>query len=385
MLTVTAVAGKTPEPPPRPQGLCSMPYARPSALHGLRTRPQGGDPLVQGEPGRGECEGADPGLGVGPHPVRDPLDGAEQGRGVDQRVRDGRRGARLVARQVLVLDLGGFLLVAHALGELVVEVLLPAAHAADVQGRVRAEHVGEGGHVVTDGQRHGRADVEALHGQPGLLAARPDVGERGGLEVLGGGEDEQGAVGDLAGLLQVLRPDGGDVERDVLALRVHGELDRLAGAAGQRQRPVLALVAEALAGHRLADDLHVLPGAGERLVELDAVPALGDLGAGDAEAEPEAALGEGVEGGGRHGGHRGLAGRDLHDRGADVDALGLGGDPGEHGRGVGAVGLRGPADVVAEAVRLLGHGEVVGVHASAPVAEIDAEPHVSSPYRFTDQ
>ncbi|CAM5736512.1 hypothetical protein SMICM304S_08914 [Streptomyces microflavus] len=40
---------------------------------------------------------------------------------------------------------------------------------------------------------------------------------------------------------------------------------------------MLPLVREALAGHRLADDLDVLAGAGQRLVELDTVPALGDL------------------------------------------------------------------------------------------------------------
>ena len=43
--------------------------------------------------------------------------------------------------------------------------------------------------------------------------------------------------------------------------------------------------------------------------------------------------------------------------------------------GVGAVGLRGPDDAVAEPVGLLGQGEVVGVVAGAPVAEVQSESH----------
>ncbi|GAA3307570.1 hypothetical protein GCM10020295_66880 [Streptomyces cinereospinus] len=240
-----------------------------------------------------------------------------------------------------------------------------------------AEGVGEGGHVlvVADGEGQGRADVEAVHGPARLLAPRAQVPDRGVLQVFGGREDQQGAVGDLAGLLQVPGADRGDVQRDVLAPRVDGELDRLAGAAGQRERPVLAVVGEALAGHRLAHDLDVFAGAGQRLVERDAVPALGDLRAGDAEAEAEPAAGQRVQGGGGHRGHRGLTGRDLEDGRTDVDAFGLRGDPAEHGGGVGAVRLGGPADGVPEAVGLLGHGEVVRVHPGTPVAEVDPELH----------
>jgi hypothetical protein len=229
--------------------------------------------------------------------------------------------------------------------------------------------------VLAEGERDRRDDVEALEGLPGLLAPGPQVPDGGVLQVLGGREDEQRAVGDLAGLLQVLRADRRDVERDVLALRVHGQLEGLARAAGQRERPVLAVVRQALAGHRLADDLDVLTRACQRLVELDAVPALGDLRARDAEAEAEAAAGERVEGRGGHRGHRGLAGRDLEDGRADVDALGLRGDPGEHGGRVGAVGLGGPAHRVAESVGLLRHGEIVAVHSGTPVAEVDPELH----------
>src|SRR5690606_19698180 len=105
-----------------------------------------------------------------------------------------------------------------------------AAHAADVQGGVGAEGVGECGDVlvVAHGEGDGGADVEAVKRPARLLPARAQVPDGGLLQVLGGGEDQQGPVGDLTGLFEVLRADRGDVQRDVLALRVHGELDRLA-------------------------------------------------------------------------------------------------------------------------------------------------------------
>jgi len=193
--------------------------------------------------------------------------------------------------------------------------------------------------------------------------------------VLGREEDPEPAVGDLAGELEVLRTDRREVDRDVLAHRVHGEGQRLAGAVGQRQREELAVVADALTAQGLLDDRDVLAGAGQRLVEPDAVPALGHLRSRDAEAQAEPAAGQRVEGGRGHRGHRGRAGRDLEDRRADVDALGLRSYPREDRDHVRAVGLGGPGDGVPEAVGLAGELEVVGVVARAPVAEVDAEPH----------
>jgi hypothetical protein len=78
----------------------------------------------------------------------------------------------------------------------------------------------------------------------------------------------------------------------VLADRVHGELQRLAGAVGQRQLVVLAVVADLLAAQRHLHDVAVLAGAGQRLVEADAVPALRHLRPGDAEPEPEPPAGQ---------------------------------------------------------------------------------------------
>src|SRR3954465_3852309 len=62
------------------------------------------------------------------------------------------------------------------------------------------------------------------------------------------------------------------------------------------------------------------------------------------ESEARGAAGIAGMGGGGRGGRGGRARRDREDGRADVDALGLGGDPGEHGGGVGPVRLGGPAD-----------------------------------------
>ena len=62
----------------------------------------------------------------------------------------------------------------------------------------------------------------------------------------------------------------------------------------------------------------------------------------------------------------GRAGRDLHDRRADVDPLGLPGDPGQDAGRVGAVRLGRPHHREAEPVGLLGQREVVGRRASTP-------------------
>src|SRR5581483_5828031 len=143
---------------------------------------------------------------------------------------------------------------------------------------------------------------------------------------------------------EILRADRGQVDRDVLADRMDGQLELLAGAAGQRELEVLAVVGDALAAEGEVDDVDVLAGASERGLERDAVPAFRDLRAGDAEGEAEAAGGERVERRGGHRGHRRGAGGELEDGRADVDALSLRGDPGQDRGGVGSVGLGGPAD-----------------------------------------
>jgi len=71
------------------------------------------------------------------------------------------------------------------------------------------------------------------------------------------------------------------------------------------------------------DDVDVFPRLRQRLAEGHPVPAFHDLGARHAQTQDEAPARELVD---RHRGGRGErrgAGRDLHDRGADLDAAGL--------------------------------------------------------------
>ncbi len=90
---------------------------------------------------------------------------------VDELQRHRGRRVALALGQVEVLHLAGRVAEAHPGGELVVEVLLPAAHAAEVERGVPADLVGTGRDVVADDHRHGRHHVEA--GQ-GLVRLGPD-------------------------------------------------------------------------------------------------------------------------------------------------------------------------------------------------------------------
>ena len=72
----------------------------------------------------------------------------------------------------------------------------------------------------------------------------------------------------------------------------------------------------------VAQDPDVLARARERLGERLAVPALDDLRAGHAEPEDQAAARQMVERHRRHRGRRRRSGRDLHDRGPELDPLG---------------------------------------------------------------
>src|SRR4051794_4458521 len=129
-----------------------------------------------------------------------------------------------------------------------------------------------------------------------------------------------------------------------------------------------------LAGDDLAHDFDVLTGAAPGLGVGHAVPAFGDLRAGGAEAEEEAAAGELVD---RRAGHRGGGGwarRNLHDRRAELDRRRLRRQPGEHADHVGAVGLSRPDRLEACALRRLNHLEgVLAGRADAPVTEVESE------------
>ena len=194
--------------------------------------------------------------------------------------------------------------------------------------------------------------------------------------MLGREQRRDPAVGDLRGQRRVLRPDRRDVDRDALLHRSDRELERLARPVGQRQLQRLAVVAHAFAAQRHPHDLDVLARPLQLAAEALPVPALCDLRPARADAQQHAAAGELVERRRGHRGHRRRAAGHLEDRRAELDALGLGREPGEDRDRVGAVGLGGPDRVVAEPLGLLDELELLGgAEPEAPVADVDAELH----------
>ena len=188
-------------------------------------------------------------------------------------------------------------------------------------------------------------------------------------------EDREPAVGDLTGKLEVLRSDRCQVDGQVLAHPANGHPQGLAGAVRKRQGPVLALVGDGLAPQRHIDDVDILAGASQRRAEPDPVPTFAHLGSRDAQAEPEAPAGHGVEGGCGHRRHRRGPGRDLHHGRAEVDPLGQRAHPRQDGHGVRAVGLGGPDDRVPDPIGLLREHDVVRTVAGAPISKIQPEFH----------
>src|SRR2546430_3517419 len=203
----------------------SLPYAR--ALQRLRDLAQGlhaGLDVGHEERDR-QC--GDAGGSVFTHTGGDPVNRAEQAGAVDELQRYGGGRVPVPFGQVQLLYLVGGLGVPHPDGELVVEVLVPAAHPAHVQGGVPAHQLGAGGHVLAHHHRYGGHDVEAVERRGGPGPAGGDRGELLG-GVLGGEEHRQPAVGQLPGQLQVPGADGGEVGRDPLARRGEAQLERLA-------------------------------------------------------------------------------------------------------------------------------------------------------------
>ena len=157
-----------------------------------------------------------------------------------------------------------------------------------------------------------------------------------------------------------------------------GQLERLAGAVRQRQLVVLAIEGHRRPRQRCIDDRDVFPGAAQRLVEPHAVPALGDLRAGDTESQPETATGQHIQAGRGHRRHRRGSGWDLHDGRADMDARRLGGEPGKHGRAIRAVRLGRPDHREAKGFGMLGQPQLpVRVIGSDQIAEVEPETHGS--------
>ena len=119
------------------------------------------------------------GLGVrGAAPRRPASTGPSSAVAVDEVQRHGGRGVALPLGQVQVLHLAGGVAEAHPDGELVVEVLLPAAHAADVERGVPADQLGARRDVVADHDRHRRHHVEAVQRLADLGPAGRDRGQQ---------------------------------------------------------------------------------------------------------------------------------------------------------------------------------------------------------------
>ena len=193
-------------------------------------------------------------------------------------------------------------LVAHPVEDRLVEVLVLGAHAAHVEGDDRLHAVDDRLLLVRVGDDldvAGGRDLEVGPGTTGALAGEalvePRAVHRRGLRRV---EDRDPAVGDLGGLGDVLGPLRAEPDRDVGAQRVHDRLERLAEAdralAGERQRVVRAGVGDrALASQHLADDVDDLAGAGQRLAERRAVPALDHLRPAHSHAQDDPAVARG--------------------------------------------------------------------------------------------
>ena len=186
-----------------------------------------------------------------------------------------------------------------------VHVLGP--HTAHVESQVRLDRRQRCGAVFGDHHLRCRADLEVLPAAPrarsGEALVEPLVVH---VRQPRGVEDGQPAVADLGSKRHVLRALGAQHDRDIGSQRVGDRLERLAEAgsalARQRQRVMRAVAGDRLlARPNLAHDVDVLPGAGQRLGERLAVPALNDLRPGHAEPQDVPATGEVIE---RQRGHR---------------------------------------------------------------------------------
>ena len=148
-----------------------------------------------------------------------------------------------------------------------------------------------------------------------------------------------------------------------------------AGAAlgGQRNLVVLAVVGDPLAAPHLPADLDDLAGAAQRRVERHAVEALHHLRARRADAEPEPAVGDVVEPGGRHRHQRRGAGVDRDHAGTQLDPRRPGREEAELTDRVVGVGLGDQRDVDAD---LLEFDHLVDrIEEAAGVTEKDPCPH----------
>ena len=156
---------------------------------------------------------------------------------------------------------------------------------------------------------------------------------------------------------------------------MHGQGQGLAWTIRQWQGEELAVERQSLARECLAHDGDVLAGSGQWLVKTNAMPTLRDLGARHPEPEAETSARQCVQCCRRHGGVGWRAARDLEDRRADVDTIGLRGHPRQHGRRIGTVCLSSPHHRVTDGIGFPGQGQVVRVVACAPIPQIQSQSH----------
>ena len=100
------------------------------------------------------------------------------------------------------------------------------------------------------------------------------------------------------------------------------------------------------------------------------MPTFDHLRPGHTQPQEEPAAAQLVEGRRGHRRHRRRAGMHLEDGRSDMDSVGLGRDPAEHGYRVGSIGLGGPDRVVVEALGFLDQVERAP-HPGTPVADVE--------------
>ena len=272
------------------------------------------------------------------------------------------------------MDGAGRLLIAHPGHQLGVVVLAPGPHPADVKGQDGLDRPQRLLHIGADPQGRVHRDLEAGPG-PGQgigvhLGPKRRVVQR------------QPAVGDGRSLGHIAGAFGSDPDGD-RPQRVGHDLQRLAQAGGAGAvvgvPVVVAVELQRLGpGEHPAEDLHVLPGAGQRAAEGLPVPALHHLGSRHPQPEDDPPAGDVVEGHGVHGHRRRGPSRYLHHAGAQLDPLGAGRDQHQRREGIRAPRLGRPHRV--EPGLFGGHGQIHQAlgHAPTPVPQRQTELHAAS-------
>jgi len=152
--------------------------------------------------------------------VADLVGRPDQRQALDELRRQRGGGLVLAALEVEVLAAPGLGLVAHAHGHVVVEVGPAGAHAAEVQGVHRPQHVRGGLDVVVDDERDHRRDLEILGATASAHAGKP-LPQRIGVEPFVRAQQHRDpAIAQFGGERHVLGSLGGEEHGNVLAQRM---------------------------------------------------------------------------------------------------------------------------------------------------------------------